>query len=305
MDNELEIWFDNFINRKLNNKILFVDNIREEDINRIRAYYLDNTYLNRSIKINFLDDTSYGESSTISSNSLVYLKSGNNFAKTDIFEKDIIYVSSNNIFIHNFEKFLNSFISMNFSNYTFEINDLIYNIEYSIVEKVSIKDIIENKDELLDKIGIRKQLLKNILGKDFHFNKIEIIQSGAQDIKLLQYTNILKNKNILITSLGHYLYKIFTLDFSSTITRVGLNIGKDLNTKSKTFTYQFLTGKKTSNHNLKAYDLKINQIEIDTKMRIAKNLLSLKKEKLDNKTISKVTELPEKVITNIQFSTFK
>jgi hypothetical protein len=40
-------------------------------------------------------------------------------------------------------------------------------------------------------------------------------------------------------------------------------------------------------------------------MRIAKNLLSLKKEKLDYKTIAKVTELPEKVINNILFSSFK
>ncbi len=295
MDNELEIWFDNFINKRFNNKILFIDKLNKEQIDRIR-----NTYKNISnlIKINFLDDTNHGEAFPIESNYLVYLKSDTNFAKTDIFKKDIIYVSSN-IFIQNFENFL---------NYAFEIKDLIYNIEYYIIEKVSIKDIIENKEELLDKIKIRKKLLKSILGKDFDFNKIDITESGYQDIKLGEYLNILKNKNILITSLGHYLYRIFTLDFTSTTTRTGLNIRKDLNSKSKTFTYKYLTDKNVNNHNLKAYDLNINQIEFDIKIKIAINLLSLKKEKLDYKTIAKVTELPEKdvlkLIKKIQFSYF-
>lgn len=302
MDNELEIWFDNFINKRFNNKILFIDKLNKEQIDRIR-----NTYTNISnlIKINFLDDTGYGEAFPIESNSLVYLKSDTNFAKTDIFKKNIIYVSSN-IFIQNFESFLNSFRPMNFSNYAFEIKGLIYNIEYFIIEKVSIKNIIENKEELLDKIRVRKQLLKSILGGDV--DKIGIAKSDYYNIILVEYLDILKNKNILITSLGHYLYRIFTLDFTSTTTRAGLNIKKDLNSKSKPFTYKNLTGKNVNNHNLKAYDLNINQIELETKIKIAKNLLSLKKEKLDYKTISKVTELPEKdvlkLIKKIQFLNF-
>lgn len=293
MDNELEIWFDNFINKRFNNKILFIDKLNKEQIDRIR-----NTYTNISnlIKINFLDDTGYGEAFPIESNSLVYLKSDTNFAKTDIFKKDIIYVSSN-IFIQNFESFLNSFRPMNFSNYAFEIKGLIYNIEYFIIEKVSIKNIIENKEELLDKIRVRKQLLKSILGGDV--DKIGIAKSDYYNIILVEYLDILKNKNILITSLGHYLYRIFTLDFTSTTTRAGLNIKKDLNSKSKPFTYKNLTGKNVNNHNLKAYDLNINQIELETKIKIAKNLLSLKKEKLDYKTISKVTELPEKDVLKL------
>lgn len=302
MDNELEIWFDNFINKRFNNKILFIDKLNKEQIDRIR-----NTYTNISnlIKINFLDDTGYGEAFPIESNSLVYLKSDTNFAKTDIFKKNIIYVSSN-IFIQNFESFLNSFRPMNFSNYAFEIKGLIYNIEYFIIEKVSIKNIIENKEELLDKIRVRKQLLKSILGGDV--DKIGIAKSDYYNIILVEYLDILKNKNILITSLGHYLYRIFTLDFTSTTTRAGLNIKKDLNSKSKPFTYKNLTGKNVNNHNLKAYDLNINQIELETKIKIAKNLLSLKKEKLDYKTIAKVIELSEndvlKLIKIAQFSNF-
>jgi hypothetical protein len=307
MNNELEIWFENLINEKRNDKILFIDNLKEEDIYIIQAYYVDNSDLNHSIKINFLDDTGYGKAFPIKANSLVYVKSGNNFAETNIFEKDIIYVSSN-IFIHNFEKFINSFRSMSFPNYTFKIKDLIYNIEYSVIEKVSIKEIIENKDELLDKIRIRKQLLKNILGKDFHFNKIETVELNYQNNELIGYINILKNKNILIASFAHYLYKIFMLDFNSSTTKVGLKISKSLNSKSKTFTYKYLTGKIADNHNLKAYDLNINQIELDTKIKIAKNLLSLRKDKLDYKTIAKVTELSEndvlKLIKIAQFSNF-
>ena len=49
----------------------------------------------------------------------------------------------------------------------------------------------------------------------------------------------------------------------------------------------------------RVYDLNINQIEFDTKIKIAKNLLFLKKEKLDYKTIAKVTELPEKDVLKL------
>ena len=48
------------------------------------------------------------------------------------------------------------------------------------------------------------------------------------------------------------------------------------------------------------YDLNINQIELDTKIKIAKNLISLKKDKLDISIISKVTELSEKEVQKLQ-----
>jgi hypothetical protein len=298
VNSELKLWFDNLKNRKQNNKILFFDDVSRNEFINIKNKYYNNSKIQGFLKIFFLDKLS-GQLRIIEGSSIVYLKVDNHFLPDTFFIKDIIYIKSNKELINLLED-----IIVNISN---KIN--LENFEYSYIGKINIESIIENKEELLDKIRERTELLKSIMGEEFVFNKIENTQSGYQDTKLIEYINILKNKNILIASLGHYLYKIFTLDFHSTTTKVGLNISKDLNSKSKTFTYQFLTGKKTNNHNLKAYDLNINQIELDTKIRIAKNLLTLKEGKFDNKTIAKITELSEnevfKLFMKIQFSNFK
>lgn len=278
MNNELKIWFDNVVNYKQNNKILFIDNIDENIIIRIKDYYLKKSNIKTFIKINFLYSKNISETSPINSNSLVYLKSANAFATFDILDKEIIYVSDFS-FIKEFEIFINSF---DLNNQSKKIDRINYS-NYLLVKKEEFKNVIKNKENLFEMIRIRKNVLEKILGKGFIFQE--------------EHLNILKNKNILTASLGQYLYRIFTLDFSSSVTKIGTTIRKDLKLKSKTFSHKFLTDRKTNNHNLKAYDLNINNtIETDIKIKIAKNLLDLQYEKLDLKTIAKITELTEEFI---------
>lgn len=130
MNNELKIWFDNVVNYKQNNKILFIDNIDENIIIRIKDYYLKKSNIKTFIKINFLYSKNISETSPINSNSLVYLKSANAFATFDILDKEIIYVSDFS-FIKEFEIFINSF---DLNNQSKKIDRINYS-NYLLVKK--------------------------------------------------------------------------------------------------------------------------------------------------------------------------
>lgn len=292
-ENELEKWFDNLIHNNPNNKILFLDNVDSNELSNIKNKY-NNVSKRSFFEILFLDGK-IDNQNFVESSSILCLKVDNNFLPDMFFGKEIIYVDLKNKVDNSLKDIiLGKTNKINFENY-----------EFKYLNKINLKNLIADKDELLYKIRERKELLKYITGKDFDFDKSN--SYFKNDIaELAKYINILINKDILTANFAHYLYKLFMLDFSSSVTKVGLEISKSLNSKSKTFTHASLTEIKSNNYNLKAYDLKINQIEIDTKITIAKNLLSLKKEKLDYKTIARVVNLPKeevfKLLIGMQFS---
>lgn len=292
-ENELEKWFDNLTKKNPNKKILFLDNVDSNELSNIKNKY-NNVYKRSFFEILFLDGK-IDNQNFVESSSILCLKVDNNFLPDMFFGKEIIYVDLKN-------KVDNSLKDIILGK-TNKIN--LENYEFDYIDKINLKDLIADKDKLLCKIKERKKLLKYITGKDFDFDKSNSYFK-YEIPELYKHLSILENKDVLTASFAHYLYKIFMLDFSSSATKVGLQISKSLNSKSKTFTYKSLTGIKSNNYNLKAYDLKINQIEIDTKITIAKNLLSLKKEKLDYKTIARVVNLPEeevfKLLIGMQFS---
>ena len=285
-ENELEKWFDNLTKKNPNKKILFLDNVDSNELSNIKNKY-NNVYKRSFFEILFLDGK-IDNQNFVESSSILCLKVDNNFLPDMFFGKEIIYVDLKN-------KVDNSLKDIILGK-TNKIN--LENYEFDYIDKINLKNLIADKDELLYKIRERKKLLKYITGKDFDFDKSNSYFK-YEIPELYKHLSILENKDVLTASFAHYLYKIFMLDFSSSATKVGLQISKSLNSKSKTFTYKSLTGIKSNNYNLKAYDLKINQIEIDTKITIAKNLLSLKKEKLDYKTIARVVNLPEKEVFNL------
>lgn len=292
-ENELEKWFDNLIHNNPNNKILFLDNVDSNELSNIKNKY-NNVSKRSFFEILFLDGK-IDNQNFVESSSILCLKVDNNFLPDMFFGKEIIYVDLKNKVDNSLKDIiLGKTNKINFENY-----------EFKYLNKINLKNLIADKDELLYKIRERKELLKYITGKDFDFDKSN--SYFKNDIaELAKYINILINKDILTANFAHYLYKLFMLDFSSSVTKVGLEISKSLNSKSKTFTHASLTEIKSNNYNLKAYDLKINQIEIDTKITIANNLLSLKKEKLDYKTIARVVNLPKeevfKLLIGMQFS---
>lgn len=285
-ENKLVKWFINYFENKINEEYLYLENFNCADavnakFNKATIIDLEN-FREYSSKANYILHgfiTNDSKNKNISSSA--WLKEN---------KKQIICVKSN-------ENLLDAIKSKNI--------DEIRKFNYHLIEKIDFYKVLEIQDikSFLQKrnkeISLENDILELIL-KDKLFNT---------EIELL------KKHDILTANFANKIYRLCQLDFYSTATDIGNKIRKILNSKSRS-----ITGKKLKEYlnsidaidklsmpikQTRIYDLNINQIEIDTKMRIAKNLLSLRKEKLDYKTIAKVTELPEKVINNILFSSFK
>ena len=107
------------------------------------------------------------------------------------------------------------------------------------------------------------------------------------------FLEVYYKRKILIASFIQKLYRLVNLNFLISEKKIGKILCNILNTSSKTVTPKYIGilggTKKTSN--TRVYDLKFNQTELDTKIKIATNLLKLNLKELDIKQISKNTGL--------------
>lgn len=284
--NKLVKWFINYFENKINEEYLYLENFNSADA--VTGKFKKETIIDLE---NFRENSSKGN--YILHGFITNVSKNNNISSSAWLKenkKQIICVKFNG-------NLLEAIKSENI--------DEIKKFNYHLIEKIDFYKVLEMQDikSFLQKrnkeISLENDILE-LIHKDKLFNT---------EIELL------KKHDILTANFANKIYRLCQLDFYSTTTDIGNKIRKILNSKSRS-----ITGKKLKEYlnsidtrdklsmpikQTRIYDLKINQIEIDTKMRIAKNLLSLKKEKLDYKTIAKVTELPEKVINNILFSSFK
>lgn len=120
-------------------------------------------------------------------------------------------------------------------------------------------------------------------------------------MKIQSILDVYFSKNILIASFAQRLFRLATLDFISSEKRVGGYLSEALNTSSKvvreTHLGIFKNPRKISN--IRVYDLNVNQVEENIKIRIAKELLALNLKELDVKRITKITDLPLKTVENL------
>lgn len=294
-ENKLVRWFENYFENKPNEEYLHLQEYHldyniNSNINEMRILFKNATIINLEnfrehharknyILYNFINN--YSESGKISS--ATWLRKNN---------IQIICVEYN-------KDLLNAIKSGN-------INE-IRKLKYNFIEKIDFHNILQIEDikSFLEK---RNCEVSSLLEKDF----LELDKLFNTEIELF------KKHKILTANLANKIYKLCQLDFFGTTTDIGNKIKKNLNSKSKSITSKELREYLDSINTIdklsiaikqtRVYDLNINQIELDTKIKIAKNLLFLKKEKLDYKTIAKVTELPEKdvlkLIRKIQFLNF-
>lgn len=312
MNNELKQWFTNIINRVENDKILFIyidyknsknTKMNLDNFETFKEFYLKNEFnIRKYIHIRF----PYDNKDTFEDSSLVYLNNLNELKDIYVLDKDMICLSCDQ-FLFEFEKFISNIVKnkdyidkyvedMFFEEFTYkEIKkiNILKEIKESSINNLNIKSIIEDRQDVLNSIlGLKLRFAEVIMKENYKLGHFELIQ----------HIHILKNKNILTANLAHYLYRIFMLDFTSSKTRVGLNISKELNVKSKTFILDTLI-KNTPRmryqiKSLKAYDL--NQ-RVDIKRQIAKNILEWDKETMfDIQTIAKLTELTESEVLEIK-----
>ncbi len=263
-DNKLKIWIENCLNNELNIEVVF---IKYEGILNIKKpfnskfYCIDTNMINNDCDSKFI-------------NSIITANQIYNFEK--LFYNNI---KDGFIFIEDKES-IKKFI------YAIETKDIsICNeIKFSLVKPVSLGIIHKySREDIEIFIKNRESILKAMNYKYVKFDE--------EDLEY--FLEVYYKRKILIASFIQKLYRLVNLNFLISEKKIGKILCNILNTSSKTVTPKYIGirggTKKTSN--TRVYDLNINQTELDTKIKIATNLLKLNLKELDIKQISKNTGL--------------
>ena len=263
-DNKLKIWIENGLNNTLNIEVVF---IKYEGILNIKKpfnskfYCIDTNMINNDCDSKFI-------------NSIITTNQIYNFEK--LFYNNI---KDGFIFIEDKES-IKKFI------YAIETKDIsICNeIKCSLVEPVSLEIILKySREDIKIFIKNRESILQAMNYKYVKFDE--------EDLEY--FLEVYYKRKILIASFIQKLYRLVNLNFLISEKKIGKILCNILNTSSKTVTPKYIGilggTKKTSN--TRVYDLNFNQTELDTKIKIATNLLKLNLKELDIEQISKNTEL--------------
>ena len=263
-DNKLKIWIENGLNNTLNIEVVF---IKYEGILNIKKPF--------NSKFDFIDTNILQEDFGIKfRNSIITTNKIYKFEK--LFYNSI---SDGFIFIED-EESIKKFI------YAIETKDIsICNeIKCSLVEPVSLEIILKySREDIKIFIKDRESILQAMNYKYVKFDE--------EDLEY--FLEVYYERKILIASFIQKLYRLVKLDFISSSKKIGSLLSEILSTSSKTHTPKQIgvvfIGKKPTN--IKAYNLNINEVELNTKTKIATNLLKLNLKELDIKQISKITDL--------------
>ena len=271
-DNKLKIWIENGLNKVDNIEVVFIK--YEGILNITKPFNSKFDCINTNMMNN--DFGSKFRNSIITIN------------KISIFEK-LFYnnIKDGFIFIED-EESIKKFI------YAIETKDIsICNeIKCSLVEPVSLEIILKySREDIKIFIKDRESILQAMNYKYVKFDE--------EDLEY--FLEVYYKRNILIASFIQKLYRLAMLDFISSAKKIGGILSYILSTSSKTLTRKeigiLLTGKKPTN--VKAYNLNINELEQNIKIKIATNLFKLNFKDLDITKISKITELPIKSVEKI------
>jgi hypothetical protein len=175
--------------------------------------------------------------------------------------------------------------------------DIRYAFQYELLKKEKFEEILQLDKESLERFIINR----NILLSKIHFG------FEAVDITLLNdYLTIYSLKKVLLAKFAHYLYRLTTLDFTSTVKSAGASIHTTFGVQSKIINLKSLKIRVTTSliGNHRVYDLNENQIQTDIKMGIAKKLVALDLKELDVSKIANITELPLKQIEKMHRACF-
>jgi len=170
-------------------------------------------------------------------------------------------------------------------------------LKYTLLKKVEFEEVLKlDRSSLEEFILGRINLLKNI-----HYNFVSMEHRFFNDCLEIYYS-----KRILLASFAQYLYRLATLDFTSTEKSVGSNVHKTLGVKSKVISPRALRMKIDMSllKNHRVYNLNENQVELDIKISIAKKLIELDIKGLDVTKIANITKLPIKRIEKIHSKLF-
>ena len=263
-DNKLKVWIENYLNNKANVEVIF---IKYDGILNIKKPINSKFDCIDTNMMNNYDDSKF-RNPIITTNQIYRFET--------LFYNSI---KDGFIFIEN-EESIKKFI------YAIETKDIsICNeIKFSLIKPVSLRIILKySREDIEIFIKDRERILKAMNYKYVKFDE--------EDLKY--FLEVYYKRKILIASFIQKLYRLVNLNFLISEKKIGKILCNILNTSSKTVTPKYIGirggTKKTSN--TRVYDLNINQTELDTKIKIATNLLKLNLKELDIEQISKNTEL--------------
>ena len=272
--NELNLWLENTANGLSNQRVLFLK-ANQNDYLKI----LDD--LNKQCQVTPIKIEDLQKYKTVASGmNPIIISDGfyKNIESMKVFlPREIIYIKEPN----SIEKLI---LLINSKSHDFE-NE----IYYELLQKIDFESLFKN-----EQINIQKFVVDRL---DF----LEKINSKFEDIDANFLLTCLKNyheKKIVLASFAQLLYRLANLDFTSTSKKVGGNIKEVLGVKSSSISRSKLVDLKTNqlNKGFRVYNLNENSFIVDTKIKIAKNLVKLDIKELDITKISKATELPLKKV---------
>src|SRR5574344_655568 len=255
-DNKLKIWIENCLNNALNIEVVF---IKYEGILNIEKHFnskfdcIDTNMINKDYDSKFI-------------NSIITTNQIYNFEK--LFYNNL---KDGFIFIEDKES-IKKFI------YAIETKDIsICNeIKFSLVKPVSLGIIHKySREDIEIFIKNRESILKAM---NYKYVKVD-----EEDLEY--FLEVYDERKILIASFIQKLYRLVNLNFLISEKKIGKILCNILNISSKTVTPKYIgiRGGTKKNSNTRVYDLNINQTELDTKIKIATNLLELNLKELDIK----------------------
>lgn len=285
--NRLKQWIENSNSNKTNQEVLFINATSNNTQYNLSYLQKIGNSLRTNIKILWLDgieETKYH----YHANQIIVMLS------QDINQFDIIKKTIKRGMIY-----LDDVITI---NKTIELLqektvNTRYKFRYRLLQKEKFEEILKFDKKSFESFIINR----NTLLGEIHYDFVDM------DINLISnYAKIYSLKKILLAKFAHYLYRLTTLDFTSTVKSVGTSIHKTLGVQSKIINLQSLQIKVAmiSLKNHRVYDLNENQIQRAIKMDIAKKLVALDIKELDISKIANITELPIKQIEKMYRACF-
>lgn len=263
-DNKLKIWIENGLNNAPNVEVVFIKyegilNINKPNYSKFD--WIDTNRVNSDCSSKFI-------------NSIITINQISKLQK-------LFYNSIKDGFI-----FIEDEDSIKKLIFAIETKDtsICNEIKYCLVKPISLEKILKySREDLRIFIDVRESILKSINDKYIKFNK--------EDLEY--FLEVYYKRNILIAAFIQKFYRLTNVDFISSDKRIGKILRNILNTSSKVVSIKYVgLGRDTYRvRNIRIYDLNINKIEQDIKIKITTNLLKLNLKELDIKKISKNTDL--------------
>lgn len=203
----------------------------------------------------------------------------------EFINREIIYVEDKN----SIDKLIELLVNKSLDNNN--------EIRYDLLQKVNFESLLADNKVNIENFVLHRINLLHKMNCNF-----ENIDTDFLTICLTNYFN----KKMLFASFAQSLYRLTTLDFTSSAKKIGGNIYEIFGVHSKVVSSKKLQSISIrqcfKNHRI--YDLTEKPYVYDTKIKVAKKLVKLNIKELDITKISKVINLPLKKIERMYRETF-